>query len=149
MQRWYYSVRGRFFLFTISLHIYFQWWESGKVKKRSAPCFPLFTKKKEQASNYTKSLKYNGGFHFGVVCFIFLFSSCFFRLVLISLTRFCFTRYTHTPPHFLFLLLSRNSTFFLLCIAWWQRMTMVYTHTHTHFISTEMTIIYMWRHCLK
>lgn len=39
--------------------------EYGKVKDRSAPpCFTLFTNK--------KSFKYNSGFHFRVMCFIFL-----------------------------------------------------------------------------
>lgn len=73
----------------------------GKVKDRSAaPCFTLFTNK--------KSLKYNGGFHFRVMCFIFhLF---FFLSLCLSLTYSI-----HSPRCHIFSFNSTTSSEFLFC----------------------------------
>lgn len=147
MQRWYYSVRGRFFLFTISLHIYFQWWESGKVKKRSAPCFPLFTKKRT-GEQLHKIAQVQWWLSFR--CCMLHFS--FFFLLFSTRSHFVnsfLLHSLHSPSASLSLSLvvSQLNVFSLVhCMVAAHDDGL---HTHTHFISTEMTIIYMWRHCLK
>lgn len=70
-----------------------EWWQYGKMKDRNAPpCFTLFTNK--------KSFKYNSGFHFRVMCFIFLL-------------LFFFSFYSHLPRCFIMSFLLLNLRYLL------------------------------------
>lgn len=124
-------------LLSMVLWLWWWWWLTGclaQSKREKHTMFSIIHKKK--ASNYTKSLKYNGGFHFGVLSVSFFIFWFFFRFKLpfflhflsfslsLSLTQksFFFTSSFSTLQFF-------SSLFFtsMCCIAWWQRMTMVYT----------------------
>lgn len=106
-----------FSFFSISL----QAWQS---EKEAHHVFHYSRKKNRATAQNTKSLKYNGGFYFGVLCALFslflfsgwrfFFHSLFFRFVLIFRLPF-------------FVSLDFLLALLVLCITWWQRMTMVYT----------------------
>lgn len=139
-----------FYLFpAISLQLYFHW-PRAKWMREAHHVFHYSRK----TSNYTKSLKHNGGFHFGVVCVSFFFVRSHF------VRRFCFCRFTICVLFFFSLsrLLFHNFVVVtsVTSSVWVFRFgvallvqCMVAAHDDGLTLHISKWIQSKWRHCLK